>query len=178
MINPHGGTLENNLVTQKERETWEDLANTLYSIQIDDRITSNCEMLGNGGFSPLHGFMTKDELTFVVNHMSLPNGLIWSIPIVLPVNAQDFEEITTGADVALFDPRKRLIAILTVKEKYNFDLNLYCNNVYKTVDIAHPGVKAVVDAGNNFLAGNIQLINHPVREKVSENYYLPPAKTR
>jgi len=178
MIAPHGGELINRLVAEERKSALEQEANNLYSIQIGNRFVSDCEMIAVGGFSPLTGFMTKAEVDSVVEEMKLPNGLVWGLPVVLPAKEEDFGQINVGDSIALKDAEDRLIAIMQVSEKFDVDLENYCQKVYKTTDAAHPGVNVIQEAGSSFLAGDIELINRPVRENIDTKYFLDPAQTR
>ncbi len=179
MINPHGGKLVNKIATEEEKEQLLEKIKSLTKIVIPDRYVSDCEMIANGGFSPLEGFMCKEDAENVINNLHLKNGLIWSIPIVLPIPEEIFNSLKIGDEVALFDKNDRPIALMVIEDKFNLDLENYCQNVFKTTDIEHPGVKVVKSAGNNFIGGEIvRLINRPVREGINERYYLDPVEVR
>ena len=179
MLTPHGGKLVNKIATEEEKKQLEEKAKNLTKIVIKDRYVSDCEMIANGGFSPLEGFMCKEDAENVINNLHLKNGLLWSIPVVLPILDEVFNNLKIGDEVALYDKNNRLIAIMVVEDKFNLDLENYCKNVFKTTDIEHPGVKVVKEAGNNFIGGEIvRLVNRPVREGIDEKYYLDPTEVR
>ena len=179
MINPHGGKLVNKIATEEEKEQLLEKIKFLTKIVVPDRYVSDCEMIANGGFSPLEGFMCKEDAENVINNLHLKNGLIWSIPIVLPIPQEIFDSLKIGDEVALFDKNDRPIALMVIEDKFNLDLENYCKNVFKTTDIEHPGVKVVKNAGNNFIGGEIvRLINRPLREGIDEKYYLDPSEVR
>lgn len=178
MIKPHGGTLINRIAKGKEKDELIKQAQKFYKINIQDRFVSDCEMIAIGGFSPLSGFMDKDTAISVIEKMELPGGTIWSIPILLPISKSDKSKIKNGDKVILEDKYDRIIAIIEVREKFTLDLENYCQKVFKTTEIAHPGVKAVKEAGNYFIAGDIKLINRPLREKIDKNYFKDPLQTR
>ena len=178
MIKPHGGTLINRIAQGKEKEELIKQAQKFYKINIQDRYVSDCEMIAIGGFSPLTGFMDKDTAILVIEKMELPGGVIWSIPILLPISKTNHSKIKNGDKVILQDKYDRIIAIIEVSEKFTLDLENYCQKVFKTTEIAHPGVKAVKEAGNYFIAGDMKLINRPLREKIDKNYFKDPLQTR
>ncbi|MBC7476085.1 MAG: sulfate adenylyltransferase, partial [Candidatus Sericytochromatia bacterium] len=177
MINPHGGSLINNILTHEQAESIKG-NDSLYKLKITNRTASDCEMIAIGGFSPIEGFMDEEQALSVINNMTLTDGLVWSIPILLPVSEDDYNNISESSDIALYDSYDRLIASMSVKEKFELDLDNYCNNVFKTNDEAHPGVKAVKNAGNKFLSGKIGLINRPIRENIDLKYFLDPSEVR
>ena len=178
MLKPHGGTLINRIAKDKEKEELIKQTQKFYKIKFQDRFVSDCEMIAIGGFSPLTGFMDKDTAISVIEKMKLPGGTIWSIPILLPISKSDKSKIKNGDKVILQDKYDRIIAIIEVSEKFTLDLENYCQKVFKTTEIAHPGVKAVKEAGNYFLAGDIKLINRPLREKIDKDYFKDPLQTR
>lgn len=178
MIKPHGGTLINRIAQGKEKEELIKQAQKFYKINIQDRFISDCEMIAIGGFSPLTGFMDKDTAISVIEKMKLPGGIIWSIPILLPISKSEYSKIKNGDKVILKDKHDKFIAIIEVSEKFTLDLENYCQKVFKTTEIAHPGVKAVKEAGNYFIAGDIKLINRPAREKIDKDYFKDPLQTR
>ena len=178
MLKPHGGTLINRIAKDKEKEELIKQTQKFYKIKFQDRFVSDCEMIAIGGFSPLTGFMDKSTVISVIEKMKLPGGTIWSIPILLPISKSDKSKIKNGDKVILQDKYDRIIAIIEVCEKFTLDLENYCQKVFKTTEIAHPGVKAVKEAGNYFLAGDIKLINRPLREKIDKNYFKDPLQTR
>ena len=176
MITPHGGILINKIAEGKRKEELENKAQGLMKLQVEDRYTSDLLMIAIGGFSPLKGFMGKADAESVINKMEMANGLVWSIPILLPV--KDSSAISVGQEIALTDGKNTVIAVMNVSEKFDLDLDNYTTKVYKTNDAAHPGVKAVLDGGNHFIAGEIELLNRPVGENVQEQYKLDPAMSR
>ena len=176
MIKPHGGILINRIAEGKRKEELENKAQGLFKLQIEDRYTSDLLMIAIGGFSPLKGFMGKADAESVINKMELANGLVWSIPILLPV--KDSSAISVGQEIALTDSNNTVIAVMNVSEKFDLELDNYTTKVYKTNDPAHPGVKAVLDGGNHYIAGDIELLNRPVGENVQEQYKLDPSMSR
>ncbi|MCX7759832.1 MAG: sulfate adenylyltransferase [Hydrogenothermaceae bacterium] len=179
MLNPHGGKLINKIATEEERKDLIEKAEKLKKIVIADRYVSDCEMIANGGFSPLNGFLTKEDAEEVINNIHLKNGLLWSIPIVLPIPEDIFKDVKIADEVALYDKNNRPIAIMLIEDKFKLDIENYCRNIFNTTDIEHPGVKVVKSSGSNFIGGEIiRLLNRPVREGIDEKYYLDPAQVR
>ncbi len=178
MIAPHGGQLVNKIPSDDRRSELEQSAGDLQKLQIGNRFVSDCEMIANGGFSPITGFMNKETVTTIIEKMELPNGTVWAIPIVLPVQEADATNINTGDSVALYDMQDRLIAIMQVDEKFNIDVDHYCQAIYKTTELEHPGVKVIKESGSVLLSGDIELANRPIRENIEQKYFLDPVDTR
>ena len=180
MLKPHGGILINKLPkSEEERRELIKKAETLKKIIVGNRYTAHCEMIANGGYSPLRGFMTYNEAKEVIENLHLPNGSIWSIPILLPVKEDEWKLLKVGDEIAIYDEHQRPIAIVVVEDKFTLDLNWYSRNVFKTDDEKHPGVAFVKRDGRFFIGGElVRLINRPLREKIEEKYYLDPLATR
>src|SRR5688572_28272006 len=120
-IAPHGGTLVSRMASEKERPSWDDKARGLPSLVMDARRRANLEMIAIGGFSPLEGFMTETDYRSVVETMHLPNGLVWPIPITLPVTADQAAPLRDGSDIALHDEDGTVLAILHLSGRYRPD---------------------------------------------------------
>ena len=112
MITPHGGILINKIAEGKRKEELENKAQGLMKLQVEDRYTSDLLMIAIGGFSPLKGFMGKADAESVINKMEMANGLVWSIPILLPV--KDSSAISVGQEIALTDGKNTVIAVMNV----------------------------------------------------------------
>ena len=176
MIEPHGGRLVKAIAEGEKGKELLEKAENLYTLEVPFRYLSDCEMIAIGGYSPLSGFMTKDEVMSVLENVALTDGTVWAIPVVLPISRKVASEISVGDKVVLTEGGKP-IAIVKVSEKYTLDKEYYCEKVFKTTDINHPGVRWFMESGDVFLAGDVVLLNRPRRE-VDEKYYLDPEDTR
>lgn len=176
-IAPHGGELINRELTGAERQAWLDKAPSLPKLQLSAWSLSDLELISIGAFSPLTGFMGQKDYLSVVNDVRLDNGLVWSIPITLPVTAAEAETYPVGQDVALVGEDGTTYGILHLEEKYTYDKELEAKQVYKTTDTAHPGVKKVFEKGDIYLAGPIQLLNRPSHAPF-DAFYKDPVETR
>ncbi|MED4311402.1 sulfate adenylyltransferase [Heyndrickxia coagulans] len=171
---PHGGILVN-----RENHSAEALkqAEKLPALTVSDWSISDLELIGIGGFSPLTGFMGKQDYETVVENMRLSNGLIWSIPITLPVTEEEAERFDTGETLALKGVDGVIYGTLTLEEKYTVDKEREARLVYGTTDPAHPGVKRLYENGDVYLAGPVTLLNRPNHDEFAA-YYKDPKETR
>ncbi|WP_166245926.1 sulfate adenylyltransferase [Paenibacillus turpanensis] len=177
-ITPHGGELVNRVATGQEREQLLQLAKTLRTIPVSAWTVSDIDLIGVGAFSPLTGFMKKDDYQSVVHQMKLANGIVWSIPITFAVEEKLAQELTIGEKVALVGQNDGVTyAILNVEEIYAVDQKEEAINVYKTDDIAHPGVAKLYERPSTYVGGAIQVVNRPTPEKFRE-FYFDPSETR
>jgi len=110
--------------------------------------------------------------------MELTNGLSWGIPILLPAGDK-YDEIKTGEEIALLDKAGRVLAIMTVEEKFELDLANLSQKCFKTTEDKHPGVAAILKGGNKYIAGPLEMVNRPLRkEDIDVKYFLDPSETR
>lgn len=139
---------------------------------------ADLELLATGAFSPLTGFMTRPDYERVLYDMRLANGLVWTLPITLPVKQETAASLTLDQQVALCE-NGRPLAILTVRDKYRYDKQREAELIYQTTDSAHPGVARLAQQGDWLLGGDIQLLDLPHSAK-SDFPHLrhTPAQTR
>jgi sulfate adenylyltransferase len=137
---------------------------------------SDLELLAVGAFSPLSGFMTRDDYERVVNDMRLANGLPWTIPVVLPVTDDLADQVKEGQEVALTED-DRILAVLEVREKFHYDKKLEAREVYRTEEEAHPGVARLYSQGDTLLGGPIWLVDWPKNQEFLD-FRHTPAQTR
>lgn len=173
-IKAHGGKLIN---LEDYSEAAQREAATLPSLTINNWNLSDLELIGIGGFSPLTGFMTSDDYHAVVKNMHLMSGVLWSIPITLPVSKAVAATIELNSKVALKDASGTIYGTLRVEDKYVPDKQLEAQNVYGTTDTAHPGVKRLYANGDVYLGGAIKLLKQPDHGDFSD-FYLAPLATR
>jgi sulfate adenylyltransferase len=176
-IAPHGGRLIDLLARGEEAEGLRERAASLPRLDISARVQSDVELLATGGYSPLAGFMTRADYLGTVNDMHLADGTAWPMPITLAVSEPEAENIREGSDVALYDERDVLLAVLTVREKFRYDRALEARQVYRTEDDAHPGVAALYAQGDVLLGGPLKVLELPHHDDFPA-YRLTPAQTR
>ena len=103
-IPPHGGQLVNRVLRGTLGEAALEQAQSFPRVQLTQMAASDLEMISVGAFSPLTGFMTKNDYDSVIDTMRLSNGLPWSIPVTLPVDETTANGLKEGDEVALFPP--------------------------------------------------------------------------
>jgi sulfate adenylyltransferase/3'-phosphoadenosine 5'-phosphosulfate synthase len=184
---PHGGTLVNRMASEGEAAEWRARIRRgeVATVVVGAREVCDLELLGNGGFSPLTGFMGQADYRSVVRDLRLANGLVWPVPVVLGTSEEQAAQLSEGQDVALLDGRdgqeNAPLAVLRLREKYLLskeDILEEARAVYRTEEEAHPGVKAVYARGPVLLAGEVTVLQPPSRNAVFEPYRLSPAETR
>ena len=123
-IPAHGGHLINRIATSEERQEFIEKAERLPKIELDKRALSDLEMIAIGGFSPLNGFMEKDDYESVVVDMRLKNGLPWSIPVTLSVSEEVADSIKEGSWVRLDSTSGEFTGVLELTQKFHYNLSL------------------------------------------------------
>ena len=103
LIKPHGGVLCNLLVKENQCVQLQKESLNFPSITLNDRQLCDIEMLLNGSFSPLAGFLSKNDYDAVVEDVHLSDGTLWPIPITLDVDKNFGNEISTGDKIILRD---------------------------------------------------------------------------
>jgi sulfate adenylyltransferase len=177
LIQPHGGKLIDRKVTGQEREDLIRRGKELPRVTLNARNEADLELLANGAFSPLEGFLNEADYRRVRDERRLANGLVWSIPVTLAVDKETRQSLKTGEDVALYARDGRLLAVLHLEEIYGYDKELEAAAVYKTAEAKHPGVAAVYEQGDYLLGGKISLLEE-VNPTTFAQYRLSPRQTR
>lgn len=174
---PHGGKLVNRTLPEKEKKRAYEESRELIQIQISKDLAVVLENIAHGVFSPLEGFMVKNDYESVLETMRLENDLPWTIPIVLDVDTKTIsnQNIKQGDTVALAF-NSRTIALLDIEEIYEYNKKTYAEKVFKTTDMKHPGVAKVMTLKDRLVGGKISLIQGI--ENSFEKYTLQPIETR
>lgn len=159
-IPPHGGVLVDRLLRGEAREAARAKAAHLKPLPLSPMGTADLEMLASGALSPLTGFMGKADYRQVVTEMRLEDGLVWSLPVTLPVDKDLARSLRPGRQVALSE-FGRPLALMNVQEVFTYDKTLEAHEVYRTTDRAHPGVRRLMRQGQTLVGGDIWLFDWP-----------------
>jgi sulfate adenylyltransferase len=173
---PHGGTLVDRRAPEDEREERTRKAEGLRKLAVGPRTLSDLEMISTGVFSPLTGFMVRDDYESVVEEMRLANGLVWSMPITLSVSEVEAREI--GEEIALTTGDGQIIATMVVEDRYSYDKEREARQVYRTTDREHPGVAALHRQSDILLGGEVTLLVDEPNPRPFPGYYYEPHELR
>ena len=177
LIEPYGGRLVDLRVPEEELAQARSYAAGLPAIRLSERAVCDLELLAVGAFSPLDRFMSEADHQSVLDSMRLTNGYIFPLPITLPIDEEEKARIEIGQDVALRSPRNELLAIMTVEEIYEWDLEEVAQKAFGTLDLRHPLVAEMHRWGKYNLSGPMRVLQLP-------NHYdfkdlrMTPAETR
>ncbi len=178
LIKPHGGRLINKVLEGEERDEVIAKSTELKKIALNARTLSDLELLAVGAFSPLEGFLGREDYERVVHESRLKSGVIWTLPITLAVSSDEAMELKEGEDVALLDSDGEVVGVFSLKEKFHYDKKQEAWNVYKTDEDKHPGVWYLYQRGDTLLGGPIRLVRRSPLPSRFESYKLDPAETR
>ncbi|MDH5159642.1 sulfate adenylyltransferase [Heyndrickxia oleronia] len=167
---PHGGKLVNRIDLQIEDDY------SLNYVELDLLEISDLELIANGSYSPLEGFMEREDYESVVQDMRLSNHLPWSLPITLSVDKKKAEELQVGETINLVY-ENTIYGLMEIKDIYYPDKNLEALKVYQTTDDLHPGVKKLMERPEVYIGGPITLTKRIEKQQFA-NYYLDPLQTR
>jgi sulfate adenylyltransferase len=179
-IQAHGGTLVNRTLRGVAREGTLEKAKELPRLVLSPVGVSDVELIANGAYSPLVGFMARADYEGVVDTMRLSSGVVWSIPITLPVAPAFANTLREGGEIALCQPTsggEHLLATMEVQERYTYDKARQAREVYRTTEDAHPGIARLYAQGDVLLGGPVSVLNQPLEQELPELRYTP-AQTR
>lgn len=163
-IRPHQGKLINGVVDSSQTLVLQQQLNHLAGWTLTPRQLCDVELLLNGGFSPLSGFLSQSDYDSVICQLRLANGILWPIPVVLDVTEAFAEKVALGQSIALFDVEGMPIALMTVSSLWKPDKRIEVESVYGTQDLNHPGVRYIIDqTGDVYVGGELtglRLPNH------------------
>jgi len=138
-------------------------AGDLPSWDLTPRQICDLELLMNGAFHPLKGFLSKADYETVCADMRLADGTLWPMPITLDVSEDFGAKIEPGQDIVLRDQEGVILAIMSVSDKWSPDKSREAELVFGVDDIAHPTVNYLHHrAGPVYLGGPITGIQQPV----------------
>jgi len=177
-IAPHGGELVDRRVPAYERGERLAKAAELPRVLLGPRAISDLEMISTGVFSPLKGFLGRDDYESVVETMHLASGPVWSMPITLSASDDEANNVSEGGEVALVDGNDRIVATMLVTDRYGYDKEREAKNVYRTDDGNHPGVAALYAQGDTLLGGEVTLLVDEPNTRPFPGYYYEPRKLR
>lgn len=150
-------------------------AGGLPRIPLDSKELSDLELIAVGAYSPLQGFMNREDYLSVVESMRLAGGTLWSLPVTLSAGADVAGGLKPGDEAALVH-EDTVYGIVRVTDKYRYDPEAEARQVYGTDDAAHPGVARLYRQGEVYIGGEVWLVRRPPAEFPA--YHLDPAQTR
>ncbi|MBX3692285.1 bifunctional sulfate adenylyltransferase/adenylylsulfate kinase [Dokdonella sp.] len=161
-IAPHGGRLVDLFVAAAERAALKSEAANMPAWDLTPRQLCDLELLQNGAFSPLEGFLGRADYEGVCKHMRLADGTLWPMPITLDVTEAFAATIAVGARIALRDQEGVVLGVLEVSDLWTPDRQAEALQVFGTTDRKHPGVAHLLDRSHPvYVGGRVRAIEAP-----------------
>ena len=152
------------LVDEAEAEKLKSESLDMPSVTLSQRQLCDIELMMNGGFTPLDGFMNRETYTHVLESMRLPGGELWPMPVTLDIRREFARTIESEARVALRDQEGLILAVLEVSVIWEPDKHVEAQQVYGTTSERHPGVRHLRERIEDVYVGGrvlgIQLPTH------------------
>ncbi len=153
LITPHGGALNNLIVSEDRAAELKAASRDWPSWDLTPRQLCDLELLLNGGFSPLLGFMTRKDYDGVCESMRLADGTLWPMPITLDVTDEMAEKLESGDTLALRDAEGVMLAAMNVTDKWTPDRESEAQSVFATTDREHPAVAYLLEKSHAVYVG-------------------------
>jgi len=159
---PHGGVLKELYLGESAAEEEKISALDYPTWDLTPRQLCDIELLLNGSFSPLSGFLGVKDYQSVLEQMRLSSGILWPMPITLDVTNEFAETIEQGGMLALRDQEGVLVATLEIEEIWKPDKIAEAEQVYGTSIEAHPAVHYLINhTGDVYIGGNLRGVEPP-----------------
>ena len=175
LISPYAGELIDLMVSEEERQELLERSSRLPSVRISPRSLCDLELLATGAFSPLDRFMGKADYERVLTEMRLENGILFPIPITLPVDEDALP--SWGEQITISDARNNTLAVMQIEEVYPWDSLRESRLVLGTTDSRHPLISEMVRWGKVYVSGALKMIDLPIYHDFM-NLRLTPAEVR
>lgn len=145
------------------------------TIHLDRDQYLELEKIGLGALAPVIGFMTETELHSVVDHMRLPGGAVFPLPVILPVQSAQAQGLECGSQVDLYFHGTQ-VGVMQIKSIFEFDKKIAAQKVFGTTDPAHPGVSQFLRAPSITIGGPVKLLTRVPLE--FDAHELTPEETK
>jgi len=163
LISPHGSHLVDLLVDLRRAAEIREQSRDWPSVDLGPRQLCDLELLINGGYSPLDGYLGAADHRTVCSEMRLADGVFWPIPVILSIPDELADTLAAGDSVALRDGEGVMIAALNVDDCYQRDLDAEVEAVFGMVDASHAGVAQYLHRTRRWaVAGRVEALQLPV----------------
>ncbi len=151
----------------------------LTRVAVSGRVARESINIAYGFFTPLDGFMGKQDVATVCHKMALSDGTLWSVPIVFDIAGEEIREksIKEGGTI-LLDYEGNALAILEVEDIFDYDRTEMAQAVLGTTDARHPGVRMLDEMKDTFIGGKVTLVNTPRFNPPFDRFWYTPKELR
>jgi len=162
------------VVSETERDSLISQAVHFKSWDMTHRQICDIELLLNGAFSPLTGFLNQVDYDSVVEHGQLDDGQLWPMPVNLDIDVEFSKTIKIGETIVLRDPEGLAIALLDIEDIWQPNKLKEAEHVFQTIDDSHPGVDYLINtAGSIYVGGKLRGIELPVHHDYRDDRHTP-----
>ncbi|MFC7072167.1 sulfate adenylyltransferase [Halovenus rubra] len=176
MITPHGNTLVDRTVDADRSEDLRESFESYATVTLDRNLLFDFQNLAQGVYSPLEGFMCRNDFLKVVNDVTLENGVAWPLPIVLDITAELANEIEPGDRIGIRRPDGTPLGVMDADSVYRYNEDDTCQNMFGTTDDDHPGVRTIRSKDPFFVGGPIKAFSDALPRNGSHD--LTPKEMR
>lgn len=160
---PHGGELVERIASVQRAAFLKGASRDYPGITLSSRQLSDLELIMDGSFSPLAGFMNRFDYDSVLDRTRLADGTLWPLPICLDVSETIAGRLDKGGVAALLDPEGFMPAVLHIEDIWPIDKAREAQTVFGTQDLRHPGVAYLMNqTGTHYIGGRIEGIQAPL----------------
>ena len=171
IFQPHSDKLVQNIISDEKMADISELP----KLEIDERSMIDARQIALGVYSPISGFMSKDEIKTVISNYKLKTDDPWTLPIFLQVQNDINSKYAKGDNVCLTF-NGEIQSIIEIEEIFQFDLHQLAKGIYNTSSTNHPGVKRLLNGSDTFIAGKVSLLKQIYNRR--RPYELTPSQTR
>ena len=163
LIAPHGGALLDLLVNAARQRELRESSRGWPSWDLTPRQLCDLELLLDGAFSPLTGFLRRADYERVCAEMRLVSGALWPMPITLDVPQELADKLKVGGMLALRDPEGVMLAALHIEDLWTPDREKEAQAVFGTTNKEHPGVAHLLDRTHPvYVGGRLEGVQAPL----------------
>lgn len=176
MIAPHGNALVDRCVGPERSEELRERFDDLTTVDLDRNLLLDFANVARGAYSPLTGFMSRNDFLKVVNDVTLESGVVWPLPITLDVDAGTAGDIGPGDRMGLRGPDGTPVGVMDVDDVYRYSAEKTCRALFGTTDADHPGVRVIEEREPFFVGGDVKAFGDALPR--TNRYDLDPVETR
>lgn len=176
MIQPHGNDLVDQVINPDTADKLRSQFDDFSTITLDRNLLYDFTNLAHGVYSPLRGFMSRNDFQKVLNDLTLESGVPWPLPVVLDIETELADELKPGDRIGVRRPDGTPVGVLDADSVYRYNEDEVCTQLFGTTDADHPGVRTVRSKAPFFVGGSIKAFPDAISRK--DNHDITPKESR
>jgi sulfate adenylyltransferase len=176
MNRPHGNELIDRQLEPDRSAEFKDEFDKLTTVTLNQNVLFDFANIARGVYSPLRGFMCRNDFLKVINDLTLESGAAWPLPIVLDIGTELADRMEPGDQIGLRGPDGKPVGIIDVDSVYRYNESETCQKIFGTTDENHPGVQMLQSKEPFFVGGPIKAFDNAIPRNGSHD--LSPKETR